>query len=256
MNLHGIVGPIIGAVNPFIPAVLMKSTGFVVTPDYSRIPTYRECQVTAQVQALSGKDFRQVEGLNLNGTVRSIYLYGSATATERVSSKGGDLIAFMDRGRARLWLVNQVMEQWPDWCKVVSTLQDDTMNSAFQAFGENQDTTALITLSSQGAGTIQSADQTNPGFKGLILGVNLSTATGASVLVSILGKDAASGKYYTAFSGLPLTATGLTTLTMYPGVLSTGGSYPQPLPATWAISAVISGGSAVVSGTIGASLLQ
>lgn len=123
-------------------------------------------------------------------------------------------------------------------------------------FGENLDTSALITLSSQGAGIITSADQANQNFKGLILGINLTTMTTASVVVQVRGKDAASGDYYPIFTSPALTTTGLTPLTVYPGVADTTGAFASPLPATWDIQVTVTGGSAVVTGTIGASLLQ
>lgn len=257
MNLHAIAGPIVGAVNPAVPAILLRSTGYVINPDYSRTPSYAPQQVLAQVQAMSGGDLRQVESLNLNGTKRSVYLYGFANATVRVSGKGGDLLAFLEGPRVvRSWLTNMVLEQWPNWCKVAVVQQDDTMNGAFQAFGQNQDTLALLTLAAQGAGQLQSADQTNAGYQGLILGINLTTVTGASVVVSVLGKDAASGEYYTLFQGPSLAAIGFTPLTVYPGIAASSDSLASPLPATWAIRVTITGGSAVVSGTVGASLLQ
>jgi hypothetical protein len=206
---------------------------------------------------MSGGDLRQVEGLNLNGTKRSVYLYGAANGTVRVSNKGGDLLAFLDGPRiVRSWLTNIVLEQWPNWVKIAVVLQDDTMNGAFQSFGQNQDTPALITLSAQGVGVIQGADQMNAGYQGLILGVNLTTMTDATVVVSILGKDAASGQYYPLFTGPSLTVTGFTPLTVYPGIADGADAFASPLPATWAPKITVTGGSAVVSGTIGASLLQ
>ena len=74
-----------------------------------------------QVQAMTAGDLRQVEGLNLNGTKRGIYLDGSINGVVRVYLKGGDLITFPD---GSTWLVAMVLEQWPDWCKVAATLQD------------------------------------------------------------------------------------------------------------------------------------
>jgi hypothetical protein len=257
MNLHAIAGPIIGSVNPAVPAILLRSNGYVINPDYSRTPTYEQQQVTAQVQAMSGGDLRQVEGLNLNGTKRSVYLYGHANGTVRVSGKGGDILAFLDGPRiVRSWLTNIVLEQWPQWVKIAVVQQDDTMSAAFQAFGQNQDTPALITLSAQGAGVVTSSDQVNAGYQGLIAGISLTTVNSASVAVHIQGKDVASGDYYDLFVAGPFTTTGFTPLTVYPGILSTSGTYPSPLPATWRYQVIVTGASAIVSGTLGASLLQ
>ena len=130
------------------------------------------------------------------------------------------------------------------------------MNGASQCFGSNLDTNALIALSSQGPGQITSSDQVNTNFRGLILGINLTTVTSASVVVALRGKDAASGQYYTIFQSAALTTVGLTELTVYPGIAASGTAFASPLPATWNVQVSITGSSAVVSGTVGASLLQ
>lgn len=75
----------------------------------------------AQVQSLTFRDLTQIEGLNLQGTRRAIYLSGRIDGIVRSRHKGGDLISLPDGTE---WLVAQVLEQWPDWCKVAVTLQD------------------------------------------------------------------------------------------------------------------------------------
>lgn len=127
MNLHQIAGPIVGAVNPIVPVTLRVSTGNTIGDDGSMVPTYADpVSVSAQIQALTFKDLTQLDGLNLNGTRRAIYLYGEVDAIVRVSQKGGDLITF---NNGSVWLTAQVLEQWDDgftsaWCKVAVTLQD------------------------------------------------------------------------------------------------------------------------------------
>lgn len=75
------------------------------------------------MQPLTGRDLHQVEGLNLNGVLRSFYFYGDVEATVRNAIKGGDMITTPDRNT---WLVAQVIETWPDWCKVVGVMQTGT----------------------------------------------------------------------------------------------------------------------------------
>lgn len=124
MNLHGIVAPIIGTVNPNVPATMQVSTGYTIAPDGSQAPGYTTVTGTAQVQALTYQDLRQIDGLNLNGERRSIYFYGAFTAVNRPSSQGGDLVILTDGHNAGTWLIAFVAEQWPDWCKVICTLQN------------------------------------------------------------------------------------------------------------------------------------
>lgn len=125
MNLHGIVAGAIAAVNPTITGVFKASTGYTTAGDGTQVPTYAApINVPMQVQALTFKDLTQLDGLNLNGTKRAIYLYGAANGVVRPTAKGGDLIVLTDAVNAGTWLVAQVLEQWPDWCKVAVTLQN------------------------------------------------------------------------------------------------------------------------------------
>lgn len=125
MNLHGIVARAIGVVNPFVPGTIQISTGYTTGTDGVRIPTYNTLSnVPMQVQAETYKDIQQLDGLNLNGTRRVIYINGKVDGLVRSTNKGGDLITLTDGPNAGVWLVVMVLEQWPDWCKVAVTLQN------------------------------------------------------------------------------------------------------------------------------------
>lgn len=125
MNLHGIVSGAIGAVNPQISIQWLQSTGYTTDDAGKRTPTNTVTTVRAQVQALSATDLRHTEGLNMTGVMRSVYLYGDVTGIVRIDQKGGDILQFAEvpGGTVRNWLVSQVMETWPDWCRVIVTLQ-------------------------------------------------------------------------------------------------------------------------------------
>lgn len=72
MNLHGMARRAIGRVNPETPVTIQQSTGaYTVTPDGTRIPQYSTLTSSAQIQALSADELRQVDGLNLQGVKRS-----------------------------------------------------------------------------------------------------------------------------------------------------------------------------------------
>ncbi|OZI63285.1 hypothetical protein CAL28_10680 [Bordetella genomosp. 11] len=106
-----------------ISATVKYSTGFVKDPDtYEQVPSYNVVEgAQIQVQALTGKDLAQLQGLNLQGVVRAIYLYGDTQGVNRPSQKGGDLIIF----DSQTWLTVTVLETWPGWSKVAATLQMD-----------------------------------------------------------------------------------------------------------------------------------
>ena len=201
MNLHGLAGPVIAAVNPQMPATLQVSVGpgaravdgtypalvyatpgsitasigglvltvsaiasgtlqagqaladitaallpgTVITGQLTGsaggIGTYSVNQtqtvaseamttsrpVIAQVQPLTWRDLQQLDGLNLQGTRRKIYLYGRADGAVRPLAKGGDLITIATGGvNDGIYLVAQVLEQFPDWVSVAATLQNNS----------------------------------------------------------------------------------------------------------------------------------
>lgn len=93
MNLHGIAVGVIQAVNPQVSSVIKVSTGDTRLPTGKLMPSYRTVVgVPVQVQPMTKDDLHQVEGLNLNGTKKSIYINGRVDGIVRVERKGGDLI--------------------------------------------------------------------------------------------------------------------------------------------------------------------
>ena len=129
MNLQGITAGAIAAVNPMVWCSLRVSTGNITNADFSVSPSYAPAvQVLGQVQSLTYRDLQQVEGLNLQGTKRAIYLQGEVEGVVRPMNRGGDLVTFPD---GTVWLVVQVLEAWgqnantpvEQWCKVACTLQ-------------------------------------------------------------------------------------------------------------------------------------
>ena len=122
MNLHGIVSPIIAAVNPMIGGALRASDGYEMGPGRKQVPKYRAVAAARlQVQPLSGRDVAHLEAQNIQGVQRSVYMYGDTQGVVRPLAKGGDLLLF----DGQTWLVTVVFETWPDWCKVGVTLQLD-----------------------------------------------------------------------------------------------------------------------------------
>ena len=87
-------------------------------------PMTSSYMVLGQLQALSSRDLRQIEGLNLQGTLRALYLTGDLEGVVRPTLKGGDLIILPD---ASVWLVTLVPEPWnltAGWTKAIVVLQN------------------------------------------------------------------------------------------------------------------------------------
>lgn len=121
---------------------------------------------------------------------------------------------------------------------------------------ESTDTVApLLTLTAQGAGTVNSPSSVNPWGRGVTIGINTTVDAAGSYLVNIQGLDVASGTFYTIASTAAIAAVGFQTLTVYPGITATANvSVNAPLPRTWRVQAVVTTGP--ISATVGASVMQ
>jgi hypothetical protein len=129
MNLHAIVAGAIGIVNPFIMVTIRRSTGYTTAPDGSRQPTHETLSGPAQVQDLSSDQLSMLSdaGFNIQGARKNVYINGSWSGVVRADEAGGDVFLF---GGAE-WLVTMVSEQWPDWCKVIVTMQSPRPSNPF-----------------------------------------------------------------------------------------------------------------------------
>lgn len=127
MNLHRIVSGVIAGVNPFLPVVVRQSTGNTPSPagDGTRVPSYAApVQISAQIQPAPMSMLRQIEGLNLQGTHKTLYTNGAINGEVRIELKGGDLITLPGGG---VWLVVAVPEAWnitAGWTRALITLQN------------------------------------------------------------------------------------------------------------------------------------
>lgn len=124
INVRAIANRRIQLVNENIPATLLKSTGYTTDAAGHRVPTFSRVAVTIQNQAASNEDLRQTDGLNLQGTLRTVSIAGDLQGVIRAGNTGGDLLQFPDStGTNRQWLVTQVLETWPTWCRVLVVMQ-------------------------------------------------------------------------------------------------------------------------------------
>ena len=127
MNLHRIVSTVISAVNPNQMITVQTSAGYITNPDGTLVPQYSPAfDRLAQVQELTSRDLRQLDALNIQGSMRTVYLNGEVDGIIRISKKGGDLITLQRDGS--IWLTTAVLEQWDTgWCKLAITLQTDAI---------------------------------------------------------------------------------------------------------------------------------
>jgi hypothetical protein len=123
LNLHKIANSAIRRVNPNISAVLKKYAGETIGPGRTPQPSYLPDQgVIIQLQPLSKGELQHVDGLNVQGLVKSIYVNGNYFSVQREKEQGGDI--FLINGET--WLVVEPIELWPDWCRLLVNLQVST----------------------------------------------------------------------------------------------------------------------------------
>lgn len=121
MDLRGLANGVSGTVNPNQTVRVSRSTGYTIGAGRKQVPSYAApVEGPGQVQALDGKDLQQLDGLNIQGTIRAIYLRGALAGVIRPDGTGGDLVETAD---GQTWLVVKVLESWPTWTKAAIVLQ-------------------------------------------------------------------------------------------------------------------------------------
>ena len=129
IDVRGLANIVSSNVNPNVVVDVLKSTGYTVGPGARQVPAYAAAvNGPVQIQALAGDDLKQLDGLNIQGTLRAMYGNGFMAGVLRPNDTGGDLVKITDMPGfpgLRTWLVTKVLEAWPTWTKVVIVLQDD-----------------------------------------------------------------------------------------------------------------------------------
>lgn len=124
MDLRGIANRGANVVNPDITVSVQRSIGYSIGAGQRQVPLYATPAVgPAQVQALSSDDVKQLDGLNIQGTLKAIYLRGALAGVVRPDGTGGDIVTFGGQS----WLVVKVLEAWPTWTKAVIVLQESSV---------------------------------------------------------------------------------------------------------------------------------
>ena len=122
MDLRGIANGVITTVNPNETVTVLRSTGYTIGAGAKQVPSYAAPVVgPGQVQALDADDIKQLDGLNIQGVIRAIYLRGTLAGVIRPDGTGGDIVK--RKNDTETWLVVKVLESWPDWTKAAIVLQ-------------------------------------------------------------------------------------------------------------------------------------
>jgi hypothetical protein len=126
MNLRSIANSVTTAINPNITGTWQQSTGYTVGTDFKQVPAYDTYEnLPIQVQELTQSDIRMMDGLNIQGVLKVVYINELPLGVVRTLGQGGDILQFPLAGETtvRNWLVVRVKEQYPDWASVIVCIQ-------------------------------------------------------------------------------------------------------------------------------------
>jgi len=129
INVRAAANAAIQVVNPDLTGTYYASNGYTINAASKQIPAYATGVAMAlQLQAVTAQDLKHLEGLNIQGVLRSVHMRGNTQGVVRIAAKGGDLLYFPEvpGGTSRIWLVVKVLETWSDWSHVIVNLQTDT----------------------------------------------------------------------------------------------------------------------------------
>lgn len=160
--------------------------------------------------------------------------YISGTAAERAALTGvigGSIFYETDTGNNYIWVGN--------------------------AWGTYGNSNAIVLASAVRAASNNSPDQVNYNAVGLQLVLDITAVPGVqTVLLTLQGKDALSGAYYTILAGVAEVAAATKIYRVYPGVAAVANqAVSDVLPRNWRVAITHSGGSNFTY-SVGASLLQ
>ncbi|MFT8720023.1 hypothetical protein [Acetobacter sp.] len=121
IDVFGLAIPMCANVNPHTQAAIRVSTGNFENADGSPNTQYQTVFVDIEVQAVSSADLKQIENINQQEDMRSVYLFGAAKALNRPLQIGGDILTFYGSD----WLIAQQLEEWGngEWSKVLVVRQ-------------------------------------------------------------------------------------------------------------------------------------
>lgn len=142
LNLHAKVRGAIRAINPDISGWWYQSKGSVINTDGRQVPAYLPAiAVSMQVQPPSARDLQFVNYLQLQGVVRTVFMYSNPQGIVRVNQTGGDLLLFPQwHGTPNdAWKIAQPDESWDvgstGYTKLYAVLQTDRAYSEMDSSG-------------------------------------------------------------------------------------------------------------------------
>jgi len=126
MEIRGIANSATSSINDNQIIVWQQNKGYTTDATGHRTPLITNVSIKAQIQAVSAQALKHIDALNIQGVMRSVYMFGNVQGVVRADQKGGDILQFpqVKGGQVKNWLVIDVAETWPTWAHVVVVLQN------------------------------------------------------------------------------------------------------------------------------------
>uniref|UniRef100_A0AAU6W2R2 Virion structural protein n=4 Tax=unclassified bacterial viruses TaxID=12333 RepID=A0AAU6W2R2_9VIRU len=125
MSLRGIANRATQRINPNIEATLKIPNGYTIDPaTRKQIPGFTTATGMINVQALDSDDLKQILGLNMQGSLRAVYLYNELAGLVRPDQMPNAEMIFSHGGQSGTWGIFKVLETWQNWRKVAVVYQD------------------------------------------------------------------------------------------------------------------------------------
>jgi len=121
INLRAVANQYTSAINPNVPAILKRNTGYITNDDGSRVPSYSEQSVLIQSQPMSSTELQLVESLGIQGYSRAVHINCNLDGVSRYNQTGADTLIFKQHNDSDVfeWKIVQVMESWQNWSRVL-----------------------------------------------------------------------------------------------------------------------------------------
>lgn len=125
INVRALANMAIQNVNPNCTVTLQVNTGYTVNEYGEQVPSFIEEEIEVQVQSLSSQEKFNLDLVNKQGEFVSIYAFGAIDGIRRWLGKGSSKFIFPAYGEsdAAEWQVNQVMESYATWTRVLAWRQ-------------------------------------------------------------------------------------------------------------------------------------
>lgn len=128
LDLRTIANGAIQGINPDLQITILQPDGYAIDPGtLVQVPNWIEQPALGNVQSMSSDDLTQVSALNIEGTMRAVYLRGNYNGIFRPGQQPNTVLRFTTNESGttaeRDWNVFKVLEVWQTWCKVAVVLQ-------------------------------------------------------------------------------------------------------------------------------------